>query len=96
MITFLGAIHKDPGSSYGVSVPDLPGCISASDTFSEALSMAKEAIELYLTSMLDDGLLPPKPTEDVEELRRDPDYADAIWGAVMIDLNWRRSTTAST
>jgi predicted RNase H-like HicB family nuclease len=55
MITFLGAIHKDPGSSYGVSVPDLPGCISASDTFSEALSMAKEAIELYLTSMLDDA-----------------------------------------
>jgi hypothetical protein len=41
-------------------------------------------------------LLPPEPTEDVEELRRDPDYADAIWGAVMIDLNWRRSTTAST
>ena len=25
-------IHKDPETSYGVTVPDLPGCFSAGDT----------------------------------------------------------------
>ena len=26
-------IHKDPETAYGVSVPDLPGCFSAGDSF---------------------------------------------------------------
>ena len=41
-------IHKDPGSCYGVTVPDLPGCFSAGDTFEEALDMAREAIEFFI------------------------------------------------
>ena len=94
-MTFLVAIHKDPQSSYGVSVPDLPGCISAGDTISEALIMAKEAIELHLEGMLDDDLELPDPTESVEQWRNDPDYADAIWGVVKVDLDWRRSSPAA-
>ena len=53
-MTFLVAIHKDPDSSYGVSVPDLPGCVTAGDTIEEALLIAKDAIELNLVGMLDD------------------------------------------
>jgi predicted RNase H-like HicB family nuclease len=94
-MTFLVAIHKDPGSSYGVCVPDLPGCITAGDTIEEALIMAKEAIELYLEGMLDDGRELPDPTSDIDQLRANPDYADAIWGAVRVDLDWRRSSTAA-
>ncbi len=37
-------IHKDPGSSYGVTVPDLPGCFSGGDTLDEAFDNAREAI----------------------------------------------------
>lgn len=33
---------------YSVSVPDLPGCLSQGDTFEQAKSNIKEAIELYL------------------------------------------------
>ncbi len=33
---FAVVVHKDPDSSYGVAVPDLPGCISAGDTLDEA------------------------------------------------------------
>ena len=29
-------IHKDTGTGYGVTVPDLPGCFSAGDTLEEA------------------------------------------------------------
>jgi predicted RNase H-like HicB family nuclease len=54
-MTFLVAIHKDPDSSFGVSIPDLPGCLTAGDTLGEALVMAKEALELHLEGILEGG-----------------------------------------
>ena len=36
-------LHKDPDSEYGVTVPDLPGCVSAGLTVEEALDAAVEA-----------------------------------------------------
>ena len=30
---YIALVHKDTDTSYGVSFPDLPGCISAGDTF---------------------------------------------------------------
>lgn len=79
------AIHKDPGSDYGVTVPDLPGCFSAGSTIDEALLMAREAIELHTQSLLEDGLEIPAPS-DIEKLRQLPDFADAIWAIVSVDL----------
>jgi len=35
----------DEAHAYGVAVPDLPGCFSASDTFEDALANVREAIE---------------------------------------------------
>ncbi len=32
-------------------VPSLPGCVTYGDTVEEAISMAREAIELYLESL---------------------------------------------
>ena len=34
---FALALHTDDGVKYGVTVPDLPGCFSAGDSFDEAL-----------------------------------------------------------
>ena len=78
------AIHKDATSDYGVTVPDLPGCFSAGSTVDEAMLMAREAIALYLDTLADDGRDFPEPTE-IESLRRNPDYADAIWAIVTVD-----------
>ncbi|MEW7983382.1 MAG: type II toxin-antitoxin system HicB family antitoxin [Candidatus Sedimenticola endophacoides] len=47
----------EPGgenTAWGVVVPDLPGCFSAGDTLDEAIDNAKEAIELWLETVLDD------------------------------------------
>ena len=38
------AVHKDPDSCYGVTVPDIPGCFSAGESIEEAISNAHEAI----------------------------------------------------
>jgi len=40
-----------------VYVPSLPGCISEGDTVEEALANIKEAIELHLEPVEDDGPL---------------------------------------
>ena len=40
---------------YSVDVPALPGCVTQGETKEEALAMAKEAIELYLESLMADG-----------------------------------------
>ncbi len=93
-MNFLVAIHKDPDSDYGVTVPDLPGCFSAGSTFAEALIMAREAIELHLDAMLDDGQEIPTPTTDVDAFLQDPIYADAIWALVTVGIDWRAPAVA--
>lgn len=93
-MNFLVAIHKDPDSDYGVSVPDLPGCITAGSTFFEALAMAKEAIALHLEGLLDDGQQIPELTTDIESLRKNPDYADAIWAVVDVNIDWKAPAVA--
>ena len=85
------AIHKDPDSDYGVTVPDLPGCFSAGSTVDEAMLMAREAIELYIETLVEEGRDIPEPS-DVEALRTNPDFADAIWAFVAAD--YKRKTAA--
>ena len=55
----------EPGEEKGycITFPDLPGCITEGDTLEEAFSMAKEALELHLYSMEEDGDAIPSPTE---------------------------------
>ncbi|MEQ8844399.1 MAG: type II toxin-antitoxin system HicB family antitoxin [Phycisphaerales bacterium] len=78
------AIHKDADSDYGVSVPDLPGCISAGESIEDAIAMAREAIELHLIGLIEEGGFPPEPTR-IEQWRAHPDYAGATWAVVRIE-----------
>jgi len=45
---------------YSVFVPELPSVATQGETVDEAVAMAKEAIELYVETMEEDGL--PIPT----------------------------------
>ena len=47
---------------YCVYVPDLEGCATYGDDFFDALKMASEALELYVASLLDEGIDVPRPT----------------------------------
>ena len=48
------------GGGYTVEVPDLPGCITESETIEEGKILAKESIELYLETMLERGIPLPR------------------------------------
>ena len=57
-------LHPDPEQGgYTVTVPALPGCVTEGDTLEEAIAMAKEAIHLYLESLLADGEPIPEEQE---------------------------------
>lgn len=78
-------LHTDDGVRYGVTVPDLPGCFSAGDTFDEALESVLEAIDLHLEGTVEDGGDIPVP-RPIGEHRANPDYADGVWAAVEVDV----------
>lgn len=77
-------IHKDKHSDYGVTVPDLPGCFSAGTTLDDALNMAREAIELHLEGLIEQGAVPPAP-RTIQYHRKNRDYQGGTWALVTID-----------
>lgn len=53
-------------NNYGAYVPDLPGCVAVGETKEEVLKLIKEAIELHLESMLEEGINIPEPATTSE------------------------------
>lgn len=81
MAGYIALVHKDKDTSYGVSFPDVPGCISAGDTFEEAISNAAEALAGHFAMLRADGDSVPRP-RSIEALRDDAEFvvdaADAV------------------
>ena len=75
----------DETRAYGVAAPDLPGCFSAGDTLDEAIDNAKEAIELWLETVIDDGASIPEPGT-IAQHQANPEYAGWLWAVVQVDL----------
>jgi predicted RNase H-like HicB family nuclease len=62
MRQYIALIHKDADSDFGVSFPDLPGCVTAGATLDEARDMAAEALALHLEGLAEDGIAIPEPS----------------------------------
>jgi predicted RNase H-like HicB family nuclease len=72
MSHYIGIVHKDLSSAYGVHFPDVPGCFSAADDLDDLLPNAMEALSLYA----EDAELPaPSP---IEKLRSRRDVATEL------------------
>ena len=78
MTVYLGIVHKDPDSEYGISFPDVPGCFSAGASMEELMDMAAEALALHL-----DGETVPR-ARSFEELRGDADFERMFEDAVIL------------
>ena len=48
--------------NYSAYLPDLPGCVATGRTLDEVRERMREAIELHLAGMREDGLPIPQPT----------------------------------
>ena len=58
-------IEKGP-NSFGAYVPDLPGCVAAANTRKEVVTLIREAIELHLEAMQEEGLPIPQPLSSTD------------------------------
>ena len=80
---YIALIHKDAGGDYGVSFPDLPGCISAGSSLDEARAMAVEALALHVAGMTEDDEAVPEPSS-LEAVMSDPENRDGV--AILVPL----------
>jgi len=48
-------IETEPATDWGAYVPDLPGCVAVGKTPEEVERLIREAIELHLRGMREDG-----------------------------------------
>ena len=55
--------EKEEEGGYHVFCPVLPGCHTQSETIDEGIHNIREAMQLYIDSLVEDGL--PVPEEDI-------------------------------
>ncbi|MBI4487078.1 MAG: type II toxin-antitoxin system HicB family antitoxin [Acidobacteria bacterium] len=67
---YLVRINRDPGSDWGASVPDLPGCVATGKTIDTTLRRIERAIELHVRGLREDGLPVPRPRQRAVTPRR--------------------------
>lgn len=59
-------IEKPSGArNYSAYVPDLPGCVAAGETLEETKQLMREAIEIHIEGLREDGLPIPEPSTEV-------------------------------
>lgn len=78
---FIAIVHKDEGSAYGLTFPDLPGCFSASDDWAGIPAAATEALDLWFEDM------PDIAPASLDGIRSRPDVtAELAAGATLLTI----------
>jgi predicted RNase H-like HicB family nuclease len=91
MRNYIAVIHKESGSEYGVSFPDVPGVIASAATLDAALTEAREALAFAAEDWAKlSGKAFPQP-RTLDALRSDASFreaaADAVIAAVPLEGN---------
>ena len=67
VVKFAVVIEKGE-NNFSAYVPDLPGCVAAADSLEETEQLIREAIEIHIRGMREDGLEVPEPTSLAREV----------------------------
>ena len=79
------AIFIEDDGKIGVDIPDIKGCHTFGDNLTEAMEMAKDALEMMLVSYEDDNQDIPAPSK-IKDIK-----ADGFVSYVLADTDeWRR------
>ena len=76
-MNYIGLIHKEAKTDYGVSFPDFPGVVTAGKDLDDARAMAEEALALHIDGLLEDREAIPEASS-LEEIMSDPDNKDGV------------------
>ena len=74
---YIGVIHKEDSSDYGISFPDFPGCISAASSLDELKDMASEALQFHVDGMIEDKQELPS-SKDLDSVKSKHPDAEAF------------------
>jgi len=55
-------------SNFSAYVPDFPGCVAAGDTLDEVEQLIREAMEMHVAGLREDGVPVPEPTSVTREI----------------------------
>ena len=77
MRQYIGLIHKEADSDYGVSFPDFPGVVTAGKDLDDARAMADEALALHVEGMIEDGESIPEASS-LEDIMAHPENRDGV------------------
>lgn len=83
MSNYIGLIHKEADSDYGVSFPDFPGLITAGETLDDARQMAEEALAFHVEGLVEDGETIPEPSS-LDVIMTEPANREAV--AILVAL----------
>lgn len=72
MPLYLALIHKEADSSYGVSFPDFPGCITAVKNLDNVNQAARDALLFHIQGIAKDGQAIPECTSTEAALQAYP------------------------
>jgi predicted RNase H-like HicB family nuclease len=74
---YIGLIHKQAESDFGVSFPDFPGVATAGTTLDDARAMAEEALAFHIEGLVADGAAIPEASR-LEDIMSDPENRDGV------------------
>jgi predicted RNase H-like HicB family nuclease len=67
-LSYTVIVYKAEEGGFWTDVPALPGTGSQGDTLEEAIEMTKEAVELMLETLAEDGKPIPEDVEPIETI----------------------------
>jgi predicted RNase H-like HicB family nuclease len=75
----------DDTTAIGIQIPDIPGAVTAGDTFEEAYNAAVEIAHICLEELVSDGHPVPMPSS-ARVYHGHDDFVNMGWGMVEIDI----------
>jgi antitoxin HicB len=89
MPQYVALLQEEADGCHTVSFPDIPGLMTAGDTFDEAMEEAEEALEFAAEDWTNpDGSTGLPTPRTVDQLGNDPAFVTASKGAIVVLIDY--------
>lgn len=83
--TYAAMMEPAPDGGFGVSFPDLPGCVSFGEDLDDAVRQAHEALSLHLEGMAEDGEALPDAGHMGDQMVAPGVPMNVVWAAITVE-----------
>lgn len=83
--TYAAMLEPAPDGGFGVSFPDLPGCVSYGENLDDAVIQAHDALSLHLEGMAEDGQALPDAGHMGDQMVAAGVPAGVVWAAITVE-----------